>query len=171
MIRLQIGLLSLAVLAMLLPSCSTQNVGGVTTSVKPTTTPAVSANGLQTFQGFITSEDDFVDPVIGTDPSKDTSAMILMNAMAQSGLGLAVRESEGWKFYYFSGDLATTIFPAFNGTGAQLDAWNIVDRTQKKDHISVKVTGWLDGRTATNTGGDADGIYWPVITVNSMSEN
>jgi hypothetical protein len=161
----------LAAILALLTACSPKNVGGETTAVASSTPPVVVATGLQTFQGFITSEDDFVDPVIGADPSKDTRAMILMNAMAQSGLGMAAQEAGVWKFYYFSGKFATTIFPAFNGTGAQLDAWKIVENTQKKDHISVIVTGSLEGKTATNTGGDADGVYWPVITVSSIVES
>ena len=97
--------------------------------------------------------------------------MILMNLMARSGLGLAVEESDGWKFYYFSGNMATTINPAFDGTGGQLTAWNIVLNTKKQDHISVTVAGTLNGDSATNPGPDADGIYYPVITVNTMVEN
>ena len=94
-----------------------------------------------------------------------------MNAMARAGLGLAVHETEEWRFYYFSGTFATTIFPAFNGTGAQLDAWNIVLNTKKNDHIFVTVTGYLDGRSATNPSGDADGVYYPVIEVSTIVEN
>ena len=78
---------------------------------------AITDTGLQTFSGFITSKDDFVDPQIGADPSRDTKGMMLMNAMARSGLGIAMHAAEGWKFYYFSGNFATTIFPSFNGIG------------------------------------------------------
>ena len=131
---------------------------------------AITDTGLQTFSGFITSEDDFVDPQIGADPSRDTKGMMLMNAMARSCLGIAMHAAEGWKFYYFSGNFATTIFPSFNGTGAQLDAWNIVLKTNKQDHISITVTGSLDWKTATNPSGDADGIYYPVINVQSIAE-
>jgi hypothetical protein len=142
---------------------------GATSAAQPTTFPA--STGLTTFAGFITSEDDFVDPQIGADPSKDTRGMILMLAMARSGLGLAVNEPTGWKFYYFSGQFATQINPAFNGSGGQLAAWNIVLNTKKQDHISVTVTGTLDGSSATNPSGDADGIYYPVIQVESMAED
>lgn len=137
----------------------------------PSSSPVIADTGLQTFNGFITSEDDFVDPVIGADPSKDTRGMILMNAMARSGLGIAVSTPGGWKFYYLSGDFATTIVPAFNGTGGQLDAWNIVLKTTKQDHISVVVTGSFEGKNATNPSGDADGIYYPLITVQTISES
>ena len=126
---------------------------------------------METFSGFITSEDDFVDPIIGVDPSQDTRKMILMKPMARAGLGLAVQEESVWKFYYFSGNFATSINPTFNGDGGQLAAWNIVLNTKKRDHISVTVTGFLKGDGATNPAEDADGIYYPIITVNTIVEN
>ena len=139
------------------------------TGSHPTTFPVETS--INTFVGFITAEDDFVDPQIGVDPSKDTKGMILMLAMARSGLGLAIQEPSGWKFYYFSGQFATAINPVFNGSGGQLVAWNLVLNTKKQDHISVIVTGSLDGSSATNPSGDADGIFYPVINVETIVEN
>jgi hypothetical protein len=163
-------LLSASTIFLALAGCSPDNIPISAPVSVPSQTTFPQDTALQTFNGFITSEDDFVDPMIGTDPSKDTKGMILMNAMARSGLGLAVKTAEGWKFYYFNGDFATTIFPAFNGDGGQLDAWNVVLKTAKQDHISVMVTGLLDGKSATNPSGDADGIYYPVITVQTIAE-
>lgn len=132
---------------------------------------------IQTFTGYITTEDDFVNPKIGgVDPSTDTKSMILMKTMARSGLGVAVKEGDGWKFYYLDGKFATDNTSgtngkwAFDGTGSQLDAWNLVQNTTKANHISVTVTGELTGGTATNTGSDADGINYPVIKVSSLKE-
>jgi hypothetical protein len=168
-LSLAIGLLLAGMLVGLMPACSTNQVPAPAATLVPAALP--TGTGVQTFVGFITSEDDFVDPQIGADPSKDTRGMILMEAMARSGLGIAIDYQGGWQFYYLSGDFATTIRPAFNGTGAQLDAWNIVLNTKKKDHISAVVTGLLDGTRATNPGGDADGIYYPVIRVDTIVEN
>lgn len=132
---------------------------------------------VHSFTGYITTEDDFVNPKIGgIDPSTDTKSMILMKTMARSGLGVAVKESDGWKFYYLDGKFATDNTSgtdgkwAFNGTGSQLDAWNLVQNTTKANHISVTVTGELTGDTATNTGSDADGINYPVIKASSLKE-
>jgi uncharacterized protein YjdB len=131
----------------------------------------------QTFTGYITTEDDFVNPRIGgIDPSTDTKSMILMKPMARSGLGIAVKGNDGWKFYYLDGKFATdnTSGPdgkwAFDGTDSQLNAWNLVQNTTKANHISVTVTGELSGDKATNTGGYADGIYYPVIKASSLKE-
>ncbi len=166
------GLLALVgVVFLALSGCAAKTVLPTPQSIS-SPVPSFPANTeVQTFTGFITAEDDFVDPQIGLDPSTDTRGMILMNLMARSGLGLAVREGGGWKFYYFSGTIATTIYPAFNGTGAQLDAWNIVLHTTKNDHIGVTVTGILKGDAATNPGPDADGIYYPVLSVLTLVEN
>ncbi|AOZ80403.1 bacterial Ig-like domain-containing protein [Clostridium pasteurianum] len=131
----------------------------------------------QTFTGYITTEDDFVNPRIGgIDPSSDTKSMILMKTMARSGLGIAVRENNGWKFYYLDGKFATDNNDGadgkwkFDGTDSQLDAWNLVQNTTKASHISVTVTGELTEDKATNTGSDADGIYYPVIKASSIKE-
>jgi len=152
-------------------ACSNNTVDTQITASQTSSTSLPVNTENETFTGFITAEDDFVDPQIGVDPSKDTRGMILMNLMARSGLGLAVQESGSWEFYYFSGKFATTINPAFDGTGGQLMAWNTVLNTKKQDHIAVTVTGTLNGDSATNPGPDADGIFYPVITVNTMVES
>ncbi|AGK98927.1 bacterial Ig-like domain-containing protein [Clostridium pasteurianum] len=126
---------------------------------------------VQTFTGYITTEDDFVNPKIGgIDPSTDTKSMILMKTMARAGLGIAVKENNVWKFYYLDGKFATDNTSGADGTGSQLDAWNLVQSTTKADHISVTVTGELTEDTATNTGSDADGINYPVIKASSLKE-
>jgi hypothetical protein len=157
------------ILVLAAAACSPDRAGSSRSSA-PIQTTFPTGTGVETFNGFITSEDDFVDPEISPDPSRDSRAMLLMEAMARSGLGLAVHAADGWHFYYFSGNFATSIHPSFNGGGAQLDAWNILLNTKKIDHIAVTVTGFLDGTGATNPSGDADGLYYPVISVNTMVE-
>jgi len=120
----------------------------------------------QTFTGYITSEDDFVEPLY-----KDTAGMIFMRLMARSGLGITFQQPDGtWAFYYFNGQIASGNEQpwSFNGTGAQLSAWNIVVKQVKSgganNPVPVTVTGTLNGDKETNPGPDADGRYFPVIT-------
>jgi sulfite exporter TauE/SafE len=143
---------------------SAGGAAGVPASVNPR--PAV-----QTFTGYITSEDDFVEPLY-----QDTAGMVFMRLMARSGLGVTFKQPDGtWMFYYFDGQIASGNEQPwkFNGTGAQLTAWNIVG-TQvhgggTKNPVPVTVTGTLNGNKETNPGPDADGRYFPVVTVARIS--
>jgi hypothetical protein len=143
-----------------------------------TTTPSTVVNSLKTSEnaltitGYITTEDDFA-----TNLGADTAGMINMKMMAMSGLGITRKMNDGkWEFYYFDGKISTggTVNGkwAFDGTGAQLDAWNIVLAIAAKnpdDSVPVTVTGVLKGDTMTNPGMDADGLYFPVITITSIA--
>jgi hypothetical protein len=143
----------------------------------PTTyTTTVFANviptGAITITGYITTEDDFASA-----KGADTAYMINMSKMAASGLGITKQGADGkWVFYYFSGPFTTTAKVngawVFNGTGAQLDAFNLVLSQYNKSQMSpvpATVVGTLKGDTATNTGTDADGFYFSVITVTSIT--
>ena len=102
--------------------------------------------------------------------------MIYMRKMAASGLGITRPKTDGsWEFYFFSGQISSADKVndtwTFNGTGAQLDAWNIVAQVVLKDQkasVPVTVKGTLNGNTATNPGLDPDGRVFPVITVTSI---
>ncbi len=129
------------------------------------------------FTGYVTTEDDFATAVSNGKGYEDYAGMIYMKMMALSGLGVTFQDNSGkWVFYYFDGQFATNNTAGsngkwtFDGTGSQLDAWNLVkplalDSVQKSNPVPVKVQGYLTGKTATNTGLDADGVQYPVITV------
>jgi hypothetical protein len=125
---------------------------------------------LQTFTGYITTEDDFAANL-----GEDTAYMIYMKPMAESGLGITFQQNGTWVFYYFDGTIASgsTKPWAFNGTGSQLAAWNIVgnqvDNGKARYPVPVIVTGSLNGDTETNPGLDADGINYPVIAVETIN--
>lgn len=93
-----------------------------------------------------------------------------MKSCAASGYGITALQSDGtYKFYYFDGDFATLAGKTFNnGTGSQLDAWNLIHNTAKSDHVSIKVTGTLNGDTKVSP---YDGKSYPVIKVTSLTEN
>jgi hypothetical protein len=105
--------------------------------------------------------------------------MINMKMMAMSGLGITRQMANGsWEFYFFNGGISSGGMVngkwAFSGTGAQLDAWNIVLAVAANTpmaSVPVTATGVLNGNTMTNPSMDADGLYFPVITVSSIVKN
>jgi hypothetical protein len=125
-----------------------------------------------TITGYISTEDDFAMKL-----GADTAGMINMKMMAMSGLGITRKMDDGtWEFYFFNGGISAGDSVngkwAFTGTGPQLDAWNIVLGIAAKTPsapVPVTVTGVLKGDTMTNPGMDADGLYFPVITVTSIT--
>jgi hypothetical protein len=141
------------------------------------TTTSTVVNSLKTsaasvtITGYITTEDDYAMKL-----GADTAGMINMKVMAMSGLGITTQKADGsWEFYYFNGTFSSGDSVngkwAFNGTAAQLDAWNIVlsvAANTPKAPVPVTVTGVLKGDTGTNPGNDADGLYFPVLTVSSI---
>jgi hypothetical protein len=155
----------------------------VTTTAPPvtsmiTTTYATMAyanvipTGSISVTGYITTEDDFA-----SGKGADTAYMINMSKMAASGLGITRQGTDGkWVFYYFSGTFSGSAKVngvwTFNGTGAQLDAFNLVLAQYNKVQMApvpATIVGVLKGDTATNTGIDADGFYFSVITVTSIT--
>ncbi|OAA93851.1 cell wall-binding repeat-containing protein [Clostridium coskatii] len=130
----------------------------------------------QTYTGYITTEDDFA-----TSLGEDTADMIYMKLMAQSGLGITFQKDGKWVFYYFDGNIATNNTSGadgkwtFDGTGSQLNAWNLVkaqvEAGNPQSPVPVTVAGTLKGNTQTNPGPDADNIEYPVITANSITVN
>jgi hypothetical protein len=147
------------------------------TMPKTTTTASVVVNSLKTsadtvtITGYITTEDDFAAGL-----GADTAGMINMKMMAMSGLGITRKMDDGkWEFYYFDGNISTggSINGkwVFDGTGAQLNAWNIVLAIAAKnpdDSVPVTVMGVIKGDTMTNPGMDTDGLNFPVVTVSSI---
>ncbi|UZW13748.1 hypothetical protein OSC52_18220 [Clostridium pasteurianum] len=143
-----------------------------------TPTPKTSTQTIQTFKGYITTEDDFAAGL-----KEDTASMIYMRLMALSGLGITFEQNGQWVFYYFDGNISTDNKGSdgkwvFNGKGSQLSAWEIVEAQVKENNgsnkmkaVPVTVTGILNGNTKTNPGPDADGKYFKVITVKSISKN
>ncbi len=133
--------------------------------------PFISGTSI-TISGYITTEDDFAANL-----GADTAYMIYMRKMAASGLGITHPKADGtWEFYFFSGKISSADKVndtwTFSGTGAQLDAWNIVGQVvvgNPKASVPVTVKGTLNGDTATNPGLDADGRVFPVITVSSIT--
>lgn len=121
----------------------------------------------QTFTGYIQDEDCFIS--YAPNYGDDTKNCLSMKPCAASGYGITALQSDGsYKFYYFDGDFATYENKVFtNGTGAQLSAWNLIQNTTKKNNITIKVTGKLNG----NTKAAADGKSYPVITLSSLVEN
>ena len=78
------------------------------------------------FTGYITTEDDFAANL-----GADTANMVHMSMMAASGLGITKQNAAGnWEFYFLSGTITSGDNNngswTFNGTGGQLEAWNIV---------------------------------------------
>ena len=139
----------------------------------PPPASSVSATPAQiTVTGYITAEDDFANGL-----GADTAGMVYMKMMAMSGLGVTRQKADGsWEFFFFDGKITTgeTVSGtwAFNGTGSQLTAWNITGEAAKvnpKASVPVTVVGTVNGSTATNPGMDADGRYFPVITVQSIT--
>ena len=138
-----------------------------------------SEEQVQIFTGYITTEDDFAAGL-----KEDSAHMIHMKMMALSGLGITFQENGEWIFYYFDGNISTDNTGGeggtwiFNGTGSQLDAWNIVEEQIKSNNgsnkmspVPVTVTGILDGSLQTNPGFDADGKKFSVIKVQSIIKN
>ncbi|WP_368490300.1 hypothetical protein [Clostridium sp. BJN0013] len=146
-------------------------------------TPAPAQTTTVTLTGFIQDEDCFVQYVDSDtgkakqNPGNDTKDCLLMQACANSGYGITVLQSDGtYKFYYFDGKFATGKGESFiSGTGTQALAWELINKTNKQDHIAVTVTGTLNGDTRTNTNAafpaNADGKYYPIITVSQLYEN
>ena len=144
------------------------------TSMAPPKSTSTVVNSIKpsgasvTFIGYITTEDDFAMKL-----GADTAYMIDMKMMAMSGLGITRQMPDGsWEFYYFNGNISKGDSVngkwVFSGTAAQLDAWNLVlavVANNPKASVPVTVTGIVKGDTMTNPGMDADGIYFPVITV------
>jgi len=124
------------------------------------------------FAGCITTEDDFAANL-----GADTASMVHMRMMAASGLGITRKNAAGnWDFYFFSGTISSSDKInntwTFNGTGAQLDAWNIVTtaaNASPDSSVSIQVTGFMTGDVTTNPGMDADGLFFPVFTPISMT--
>lgn len=134
----------------------------------PTTTPAV-----QTLTGYIEDEDCFVwfiDKANNSNPGEDSKGCLEMKGCATSGYGIAVHQNDGsYKFYYLDGNFSSFDGGTFvNGTGSQLSARNLIVNTASPDHISIKVTGTLNGNTKVSP---YDGISYPVITVTNLSES
>ncbi|OAA93849.1 hypothetical protein [Clostridium coskatii] len=135
-----------------------------------------SASQTQTFTGYITTEDDFAAGL-----HEDTADMVYMKLMAEAGLGITFQQAGKWVFYYFDGTIATKNTSgadgkwAFDGTGSQLNAWNIVGGQVKagkgKSPVPVTVKGVLKGNTEVNPGPDTDGKSFQVITVESINGN
>lgn len=148
----------------------TITVGGKTTTY--TINVVAASPTVQTFTGYIIDEDCFATKT--ADPGSDTLGCLKMKACARSGYGIAVPQGDGtYKFYYFDGNFQTgTNLAPVPGTGGQLTALNAIQSSTKTDHISITVTGTLDGSTRINTdAATADGVYYPVITVSSLAEN
>ncbi|BAH06014.1 sulfite exporter TauE/SafE family protein [Clostridium kluyveri] len=146
-------------------------------------TPAPAQTTTVTLTGFIQDEDCFVQYVDSDtgkakqDPGNDTKDCLSMQACANSGYGMTALRSNGtYKFYYFDGKFATGKGESFiPGTGTQALAWELINNTNKQDHITVTVTGTLNGDTRTNTNIDfpanVDEKYYPIITVSQLYEN
>lgn len=146
-----------------------------TTSISSSKASSNSNAVVQTFTGYITTEDDFAANL-----KEDTAYMIYMRLMALSGLGITFQQDGKWVFYFIDGNIATDNKKdngqwAFDGTGSQLDAWRLVEAQAKENNgvnkmkpVPVTITGTLNGNTQTNPGLDADGKHFPIITVKSM---
>ena len=151
-------------------------VSNTTTTPIASTTPLSTTTALApiTITGYLTTEDDFAANL-----GADTAGMVHMKKMAMSGLGITRQKADGkWEFYFFSGNISTgnTVNGTwvFDGTGAQLDAWNIVTAAAASagmKPVAITVVGVLKGDTNTNPGTDKDGLTFPVITVTSITVN
>ncbi|UZQ50719.1 cell wall-binding repeat-containing protein [Clostridium kluyveri] len=123
---------------------------------------------VQTFKGYIQDEDCFIS--YAPNYGDDTKTCLSMKSCTVSGYGITALQSDGsYKFYYFDGDFATFADgKTFDGTGSQLSAWNLIQNTSKKDHITITVKGTLKGDTKISP---YDGKSYPVITVSSLTES
>lgn len=131
------------------------------------------ATSVQTFTGYITTEDDFAAGL-----KKDTADMVHMKMMAESGLGITFQQGGRWVFYFFDGTITSgdgrdgSGAWAFDGKGSQLSAWNLVAKQVKAGRGSqpaaVTVAGELTDSEATNPGSDKDGRKYRVIDVKSF---
>jgi hypothetical protein len=158
------------------PVTVTTTAPAVTVTTTVPTTAVIQSNmpvtGPITITGYLTTEDDFAANL-----GMDTAMMVHMRKMAASGLGITRQRADGkWEFYFFSGTITAgtpTTGWVFNGTGAQLDAWNIVTTAAagmgSMSPVKITVVGTLKGDTTTNPGSDADGLYFPIITVTSIT--
>lgn len=148
-----------------------------------TATYTVNVNPKQvTYTGYIQDEDcfvGFVDPTTGKaeeDPGNDSRGCLLMKSCAGSGYGITVKQEDGtYKYYYFDGEFASGTKTNFVvGTGTQKAAWDLIQNTKKQNHVTIKVTGTIDGSKRTNTNvistANQDDVYYPVIKVTSLEE-
>ena len=136
--------------------------------------PSAQESPVQTFRGYITSEDDFADG-----KGQDTAKMVDMDTMARSGLGITFQSGGKWQFYYLDGNFATKNQKGsggnweFDGTGAQKQAWQTVEAQVKNgqgsEPVSVTVIGALTGEKKSNPGSDQDGKSFEVISVQSIT--
>jgi len=69
-------------------------------------------------------------------PEKHTNACNLMPSCAESGFGISIKQANG-NYKYFK----------FDEAGSKLAKSEVVDKTTKKDNISVKVTGIINKDT------------------------
>lgn len=129
-------------------------------SPEPTKPANSDTTAKQSFTGYIIDEDCFA--AMTQDPGSDTKICLKMSSCAASGYGIAVKQSDGsYKFYFFDGEFAP------KASGSQVQAYNLILKTAKKNHVAITVTGILKGNSKTAS----DGISYPVITVSSLSEN
>lgn len=135
---------------------------------------ATKNNSVQTFKGYITSEDDFT-----AGKGQDTAKMVDMDTMAESGLGITFQSNGEWKFYYLDGNFAAKNNSGsdgswkFDGTGAQKRAWETVEAQVKNgqgsEAVPVTVTGTLSGEKRNSPGSDKAKKTFEVITVKSIT--
>ena len=165
------------VISVLVIAATVPVLAGCSSKIQTTISPSTVVNSIKssgttvTITGYVTTEDDFVSKL-----GADTSGMINMNIMAASGLGITRQLADGsWEFYFFDGGISKGDVVngkwVFSGTGAQLDAFNLVLAVaahNPSDSVPVTVTGIVKGDTMTNPGMDADGLYFPVITVSHI---
>jgi sulfite exporter TauE/SafE len=136
---------------------------------------ASSASSTQqptAFTGYLIDEDCFVRSAY-KNPADETGGCLTMPSCAASGYGLAVKQRDGsYKFYYFDGNIAADAGDTPKGaTGGQKAAWNFINSSIPDGNIAVKVSGTLSGKTCTNPDIDsADGKFYPVLTVSSISK-
>ncbi|MFL0196763.1 cell wall-binding repeat-containing protein [Clostridium sp. WILCCON 0269] len=146
------------------------SAGGSSSSGGSTTGSSSSGTSttVQTFTGYIQDEDCFIS--YAPNYGDDTKMCLSMKSCAASGYGITALQSDGsYKFYYFDGNFATFADgKTFDGTGSQLSAWNLIQNTSKKDHVTITVTGTLKGDTKVSPN---DGKSYPVITVSSLRES
>ena len=130
-------------------------------------------SGTLTFEGYIQDLDCFIK--MAPNFGKDSKKCLAMKTCAASGYGITALQPDGtFKFYYLDGDFATWTHGEtnFDGTGSQLASWNLINATQKANHVTIKVTGKLSGDTKVSPWIDAryDGRSYPVINVTSLEE-
>lgn len=159
--------------AAVVPEVSTKPA--VTTNPSPSVTPAPTpsiapspVSSVVTFTGYIQDEDCFIQ--YAPNYGDDSKGCLSMRGCAKSGYGITVFRSDGtYEFYYFDGNFAKfSNGNSFDGTGSQLTAWNLIHDTSKQNHITVTVSGTLNGNTIVSP---YDGKSYPVIKVSSLIEN